>query len=503
MTRSLRHTSTVADGSPWAPPRGEPSEPEPPRHERHPLRTLRWIVLVVAVVAMVAAVTVVVRQRQRDQALFDEGHAAYVAGDCVMAVDRYDELQSNSRLVSHGDVTDPAQAERAECVELLAVDALAVSDPAAALLGYADVIGRDPGGALVPAVTERVATLVDREGAAAVTSDDVCDRLDELAADGIVPTGSVDEVTLECAVHFDAEGRDDEAYALALDVLDETPDETLARRAVDLALANPVACLEVDRLVSLGGLVDTPDRLASFLQGCMATASARDDTAVLAALQFDFLSLLPDDAGTAGVEAAMLANVDACGLMDEVRADAALATREGFLATFTFGCAQMAEYSGDYGAAIEWYQWFLDHVPLEPRSGVALDGLARSTVALARQRGASELPPPAPTGGSGTAAAEIVLYNDTPDELRVVVSGPESRIVEIPASPTSSYYSMVGPAACRTDVPSVALELTAGTFDVLVETTTADDVDDFLGSWVLDASASYESCFFVVTTFGT
>src|SRR5690606_36390052 len=160
------------------------------------------------------------------------------------------------------------------------------------------------------------------------------------------------------------------------------------------------------------------------------------DGASLARLQLAYLSLLPELPAAETVAAAMLANPEACDLMDGVRADPAVAGRDGFLASFTFGCAQIAEYTGHWAHAVGWYQWFLDNGPLEPRSATARDGLARSTVAAAEGSGAGSLPAPAPAGGSGSPDAEVVIYNDTPDELRIVVSGPESRIAVIPASPT-------------------------------------------------------------------
>jgi hypothetical protein len=85
--------------------------------------------------------------------------------------------------------------------------------------------------------------------------------------------------------------------------------------------------------------------------------------------------------------------------------------------------------------------------------------------------------------------------------LRVVLSGPESRVQIIPPSPTSTTYSLVGPTACRTDVPSVTLHLQPGDYRTLVEATSGG-IDESLGTWTLTAGDAYQSCFFVVTTIG-
>jgi hypothetical protein len=159
----------------------------------------------------------------------------------------------------------------------------------------------------------------------------------------------------------------------------------------------------------------------------------------------------------------------------------------------------VAEVGGDDASAIDWYQWFLDHAPLDARATAARDGLARSLIHRAAGAGAGTLPTPQPTGRSGSAATRVVVYNDSPEQLRLVLSGPETRIEIIAASATSSVYSLVGPPTCRTDVPSLVLQLAPGEYKALVEAT-GGGVEEFVGTWSLTKGAAYESCFFIVSS---
>lgn len=221
----------------------------------------------------------------------------------------------------------------------------------------------------------------------------------------------------------------------------------------------------------------------------------------LALLQVVFLSELPFHADAPAVETALLANYAACGYMDRLTTDPMLTNREGFVPNVMFTCAQTAEYLGDVESAVEWYQWFVDNAPFDPRFTTARDGLARSLIKQAEQAGSGELPPPTDTGGSGSSLTEVTIYNDSPAELRIVISGPESRIEVIPASPTSDEYSLVGPLSCRTDVPTLTITVAAGDYRVLVEDISGG-VRPFTGTWNLTSGDRFASCFYIVTTFG-
>jgi hypothetical protein len=201
------------------------------------------------------------------------------------------------------------------------------------------------------------------------------------------------------------------------------------------------------------------------------------------------------------VEAALLGNFGACGEFDRITAMPTLQARPGFMPNLMFMCAQTAEFFGDAATAIERYEWFLANAASDPRATSARDGLARCLILQAEASGAGELPPPTDTGRSGSSAVEVVVYNDSPTELRIVLSGPESRIELLGASPTSGEYDLIGPLSCRTDVPMLSLTVAPGEYRVLVEDTSGM-VNPFTGTWTLTSGDRFASCFYIVTTFG-
>ena len=475
---------------------------ERPRRRRDPVFVVKATTAAVTLLGLVSLVSVVVVQHQRDTRRFDTAHTAYLAGECTVAIAGYDELLADGRLLDTAGVEGPATRERDDCRQLVAIDAVSDTDPAGALAQYADFVSEHPDSVLTPSVGGRVTALVASADGSAVASEANCDHLDAYAAAGVVRAEDVAGVRVWCAKTYEGAGRAGDAYATALVVLQSdavAPSTLLA--AEDVALRNPAACADVERLLGLTSLRDSEERLAGFLQQCMTTAAAADNAAGLADVQIAFLAQFPDHPDAPAVELALTDNYAACDHLEVLRSSANIAGRPGFIPTITLTCAHTAEFFQDYATAIERYQWFLDNAPGDERVVEARDGLARSLIADAQLQGAGSLPQPVDTGGSGTGRTTIAIFNDSPEELRIVMSGPESRIEILAASPTSSEYLGVGPPSCRTDVPRLDLKVQDGDYQVLVEST-GGGVSPFVGTWSLGRGDAYRSCFFVVTAIG-
>lgn len=469
----------------------------PPR-QRNPVLIVKLVVTAVVLLGLGALVTVVVLQDRRDSDRFDAGHQAYLVADCAAAIAEYDALLADGRLLDTAGVVEQATRERDECRELAAIDLAAETDPAGALGGYADFVEQHPASELKASIPGRITAMIERADGSLLASEANCDHLSAFDEAGILPAVHLPKVRLWCASTYRAAGRDSDAYAAALVVLQSAVGAEIRTEAEGIALQTAGACADLETLLGLTALSSDDDLLAGFLQRCM---SSTDDAAQLADLQIAVLAHLPDRPEAAAAEAAALANYAACDHLEQMRSEPAIANRAGFLPTITLTCAQTAEFFQDYTGAVERYQWFIDHVPTDDRLVAARDGLARSLIAQARQGGTGSLPQPTDTGGSGGSLATVVIYNDSPEELRIVLSGPESRIETLAASATSGTYDLVGPTSCRTDVPSLELQVAAGDYQVLVEAT-GGGISPFTGTWTLDRGDAYASCFFIVTTLG-
>lgn len=464
-------------------------------------RTIAVSVAIASVLALVAAITVVVLQHRRDTDRYDSAHSAYLAGRCDDAISEFDTLLQSGRWINTAGKLDKARAERAECADLVEADVLVATNPAAALVEYSAFLSSRPETPLHDVVVTRATALIAEQGAARVASTTTCARLTQLTDAGLITTATSTAIELECATLYRDAGREDDAHDAALNVLRATSDPQERTRATDLLVANSLMCAEFDEVRSLAALDARPAALSSALQTCITAATAEGDPTEAARLQLSLLTSLPDDVAAPAAATAILQSGQACSLLGTAQTEPVLLARATFVADFTFWCAQVADISGDYSAAVERYQWFVDNAPLDERITAARDGLARALINEAESAGAGELPAPVPAGGAGGGATDVVVYNDSPEELRIVLSGPESRIEIVPASTTSTEYSLVGPTSCRTDVPSLALELQPGEYRAMVEATSGG-VSPFVGNWTLDAGDAYESCFFVVTTFG-
>jgi hypothetical protein len=469
------------------------------RRRRDPVVVVKIVVTLVTVLGLTGLIGVVAMQHQRDTKRFETAHEAYLAANCEEATSEYDALLDNSRLIDTAGVTKQAARERAECVELSAIDGIAETDPATALPKYASFVGQHAESVLNESISGRVAEMLRRSDGQEVATETNCDDLDSFQAAGVLPSDQVPQVQLWCALTYEGADRHDDAYSLAVVVLKSAADVAVRASAEDVALRSPGACSDLDRLIGLTSLADGGDGLAVFLQGCMTTATASQDLILLADLQITFLEQYPDHLDAPAVELSLIGNSATCDRLAELQNDVVLAGRAGFIPTIVLTCAQTAETSQDYPAAIERYQWFIDNAPSDERFVTARDGLARSLIAQAAQSSTGSLPAPTATGRSGSDLASVVIYNDSPEELRIVMSGPESRVEVLAASPTSSTYDQVGPLSCRTDVPMLELDVPAGDFQVLVEAT-GGGIEPFSGTWHLDSRDAYTSCFFIVTS---
>ena len=433
---------------------------------------------------------------------FAPAHEAFLAGDCDGAVALYDEALDDAP-DADSDAVATARFERDECAALLAATQGSPAAPEL-LIAYVEFMEGRMYSALSDVVRNDAQALVESAGAQLWTVA-TCDELNALEREGIVADSDDPAIQISCAVAYDAAGRADDSLQFAMSVLSGSPGPEVAAQASALVVDNPAACGSLDLVRDLTGIDARPDELATLLHTCIADALSADNLTgapaprLAASLQIEFLASLATHPDAPAVEAALLENTNACQLLDQMRTEPAIAIRSGFVATKTLTCAQFSDFVGDRDAAMTGYQWFLDNAGADPRVSIARDGLARLTHAKAREDGADIASAPERSGSSGSSLSRVVIYNDSPNELKIVVSGPESRIEVVPASPTSSEYSTIGPLFCRTDVPSITIDLLPGTYDVLVS---GGSLNPVFGSWPLAQGAEYSTCYFVVTTFG-
>lgn len=419
-------------------------------------------------------------------AVLADARSAMIAGRCDTAIPLFDELIGDADWMATSSVVGQVRSERADCARFVHISS-GSTDATDTMTAYLHFLSERPDTPLRVVAVTQIRQLYQQAGAAALGVDS-CDAID--GDFSLLSEPGATEVALTCSASFAAAGRDRAAVAIATDVLRSADDAATVQQASDILVRDPSTCEGLGGGVDIVDPAERPDAHARLLRSCMS--STGDDLVQLALLQTRFIVDLPQHDAVAEVEAALIENVAACDHLGWMRQTPAF--RDDLVLTATFECAQFASFVGETRDAIARYQWFLDHAADDPRVVDAEAGLAHNLIADARQGRNTPIDRPLRTGSSGGSHAQLRYSNDTVFDQHVVIVGPETRIVTAPASPTSATYS-TPPLGCRTDVPTVTIELTPGTYDVMVY----DDVaPPELGTWTLESGAEYGWCSYYV-----
>ncbi len=408
--------------------------------------------------------------------------AALRLGDCATAIARVDALLAEPDWQATDRDVARLLIQRDDCARFLELTAAPPSPET--LTSFVQFRAARPAGSLVGSVERAVRQLYGDHGTA-LLSVDSCTALDGQFT--LLSDPPATAAMAACATAFSLAGRSAEAISLANDVIALADDTAAIDLAIEIVAAVPETC---GRLTAGGAIVDPaawPDQHARLLLGCMDEAAGRNDLDSLARLQIAFLSDLPDHAAAGDVSTAMLDNVGACAHLAELVPPG---VPSDVMVSKLFSCAQFADFVGDRDRAIELYRSFLAAHPDDPRAPEATAGLARNLIARARAGDTAPFERPARSGSTGDRHAALDYSNDTPYDQQIVLSGPDARIITVPASPTSVIYD-TAPRECRSDVPTVTIDVAPGTYDIMI----SDDVTDpEIGTWTLAAGAEYGWC---------
>lgn len=164
---------------------------------------------------------------------------------------------------------------------------------------------------------------------------------------------------------------------------------------------------------------------------------------------------------------------------------------------YLFRCGKAFIDAGEDWNAINMYEQFVEKYPNDTRYQEVVDILADLLIASARSSGAGSLPAPDKAGKTKKGTSQYIVTNDTPYQLRLVFSGPEKKIVTIPACPTCIEYSFA-PISCPSEGPEETIVLMPGEYSLLAETATPEGVTPYTGFFTMDDGTKYELCFYIV-----
>lgn len=230
------------------------------------------------------------------------------------------------------------------------------------------------------------------------------------------------------------------------------------------------------------------------LTGYAALLEIYPQTPLLPLVQSQMESLFRESASLAGQ-----ANPELCRQFQTLRVQGLVPAQADALPPLLWACGQVFEESDDPGRAVELYAQLLNDYPDHALAQETIPALARATVAQAKAAGAGNIPAPQSVGGTGSGPAVVVIQNASPEKISLVFNGPESRLEELDACADCDRYSGDGPAACPEQGSVGVYEVPAGTYDVVVNSSSDKGVIPFIGQWNLNQGEEYHSCFFLVT----
>lgn len=202
------------------------------------------------------------------------------------------------------------------------------------------------------------------------------------------------------------------------------------------------------------------------------------------------------DKVAADTEAAMIADTNWCIQLDKIRNDAVLAARGDLLPGLLLTCAKSFAASA-VTTAIEDAEEFLRKFP-----GHRLAGELTATFAqLLNQQtradtGAKDFGGVEQIGSPGGDKAVVMIYNDSPEIMRVALAGgPEPRVEEIAACPNCPVSTTTGRISCRENIATLKrLVLAPGEYDFSSDHPKDPTTVGSYGHWSLKPGKQYFMC---------
>ena len=224
---------------------------------------------------------------------------------------------------------------------------------------------------------------------------------------------------------WDAAKDSQRSFEMYETLLSTYPTHPEAVEAEASLLQNFSTCAEISSLKSNPAIVQRQDFIPSLYSFCGKAYENQKDWSNAIIMYEALLSEYPTHPEAVEAEASLLQNFSTCAEISSLKSNPAIAQRQDFIPSLYSFCGKAYENQKDWSNAIIMYDNLLAEYPDYALTAGAEAALARSIVAQASEEGGGVIPPPEKSGNTSTGETEVTIQNDSPEELRIVFSGPE------------------------------------------------------------------------------
>ena len=215
-----------------------------------------WVLIIVFVsLGICALLALVLVPLALDGIAYYQGHQAYLQADCANALPKFAKITSKTRLFDIAKLSAAAKQEEAECTSFQsAVEQEEQHEFGMALAGYLDLVSQFSESPLVPTSIQHINNIFSEVEPAILANVFTCKYTDALR--GLVTVHQGDEPYIwapfywGCIQALEKENRFQEALKSYQALLTEFPNHALAVNAESALYNNPVACEQLDYMVS-------------------------------------------------------------------------------------------------------------------------------------------------------------------------------------------------------------------------------------------------------------
>jgi hypothetical protein len=193
----------------------------------------------------------------------------------------------------------------------------------------------------------------------------------------------------------------------------------------------------------------------------------------------------------------LVSNSYACINHDAIENRAVFSNDQEFMKSFYINCTKILESAQYYSDSIKMFETLFDKFPETKQNDEYYQDYIGLLVKYAKSAGAGVISPPDQSGSSKSGTTVVIIQNDSPEKIRIIFSGPDSRIEELNSCQSCVEYDIIGPEYCPEKGPIGKYILLPGVYDVVVESITDKGVTPFYGSWSLSNGEEYYSCFII------